>query len=105
MADNSLLMPPRMRMIVARMVQDDWLGCYDSIEGMRIILGRMSMRFAERFGRDIDLRPGADTLAGLLPEIRSDFQHLYPDLITRSQAFIEASCLNDPSLPSQTVAQ
>jgi len=105
MADNPSLMPFRMRMIVDRMAQDDWLGCYNSVEGMRIILGRMSMRFTERFDRDIDLRPGADTLADLLPEIRSDFQQLYPDLITRGQAFIEASCLSDPSLPTLSVAQ
>lgn len=49
------LAPAPIRPILASMQQQDWLGCYATAEGMDYVLGRMSQRFTERFGRDVEL--------------------------------------------------
>ncbi|WP_027855889.1 acyl carrier protein phosphodiesterase [Marinobacterium jannaschii] len=72
-----VLMPPRMQQVMERMIDDDWLSSYESLENVNFALNRIAgrIRFRHRFDDPIE-------------EIRPHYQHfeqvflrLFPDLI------------------------
>ncbi len=71
------LMPAQMQRVMARMIEDDWLSSYESLETVNFALNRIAgrIRFRHRFDDPIE-------------EIRPNYQHfeaaflsLFPDLI------------------------
>ena len=75
------LMPRRMLAIVDRMTAQNWLATYATDDGLRLTLGRMSQRFAQRFGREVDLTPAVDDLQACRGEVLADFADFFPQLI------------------------
>jgi acyl carrier protein phosphodiesterase len=80
-ADSRHLMPPGMRWVTERMAAQDWLSSYGSIEGIGLILERMSGRFRARFARDVDLASAVADLEHHYDALRSDFSRFFPELI------------------------
>ena len=80
------LMPEPMRPIIRRMVDQGWLRCYASAEGMAVILGMMSRRFTERLRRPINLAIAVQDLPAIDAELTEDFHTFFPQLI----AFVQS---------------
>jgi acyl carrier protein phosphodiesterase len=70
-----------MRWVTERMAAQDWLSSYGSIEGIGLILGRMSRRFRARFERDVDLAGAVVDLEQQYDALRSDFSRFFPELL------------------------
>ncbi|GAB4198027.1 MAG: ACP phosphodiesterase [Phycisphaeraceae bacterium] len=75
------LMPTGMWPIIARMIRQNWLGCYDTDEGLTTIVGMMSARFSQRLQRPVDLVPAVRHLPSLRSDIDADFHEFYPQLM------------------------
>jgi acyl carrier protein phosphodiesterase len=80
-ADHAHLMPPPMRQVTERMAAEDWLSSYGSIEGVGLILARMSRRFKARFDRDVPLADAAVDLELHHDALGGDFLRFFPELI------------------------
>jgi acyl carrier protein phosphodiesterase len=77
---HTRLMPPPMRPIVARLIEQRWLEAYGDDDGLRRILGMMSWRFSQRFGRLVSLEPAVDDLVLHRPGLAADFAAFFPAL-------------------------
>ncbi len=95
---DGALMPEPMRPIVARMIEQDWLGCYASEAGMREVLGRMERRFAARFGRAVSLRAVMDGWAELDAAVTADFESFWPRLVEH----VDKACVVPRDLSSES---
>ncbi len=80
-ADHPTLMPRAMRPIVERMVEQDWLSSYASVDGLALTLRRMSHRFEVRFERRIDLATAVDSLRDQYTALDQDFAVFFPQAI------------------------
>lgn len=80
-AANPHLMPGAMRSVVQRLDEQNWLGSYAHIDGVRLTLERMSARLSCRFERQVDLTPAVDELVGSHGEFRREFHAFFPDVI------------------------
>jgi acyl carrier protein phosphodiesterase len=80
-ADHTHLMPSVMRPVTERMAAQDWLSSYGSIDGVGLILTRMSSRFRARFERDVPLAAAAVDLERHHDALRGDFSRFFPQLI------------------------
>ena len=75
------LLPEPMHVPVNRMMDEDWLGRYASIEGIESVLAMMSGRLARRFDRAVDLTPAAAVLDANIDAYRADFHAFFPELL------------------------
>lgn len=67
-------------MPLERMVEEDWLGAYASIGGMRRVFSRMSVRLSARFERVVELEPMADVLERRYEEVERAFCRVFEDV-------------------------
>lgn len=74
-------MPPRMQRDVDRLIEQDRLMSYRSLEGIAQTLDRMSAYMAHRFNRPVNLHPALAVLQSQRDEFTRDFQAFFPDLI------------------------
>lgn len=81
MLERAELMPPRMRAIMAVMVEQDWLSTYATLDGIAVTLGRMSARLRERFNRRVDLASAVVELREQYAGFEADFAAFFPDLM------------------------
>lgn len=72
--------PERMRRMAAAMRSEDWLSAYAEFDGVERALGRLNHAVRHRFQREVELRPLADELQRLQPELDSAFAVLFPDV-------------------------
>ena len=75
------LMPEAMRPVVRRMVEQRWLSCYATDDGLRQTLAWMSFRFRQRTGRVIDLTGAVEALVEHREGLAADFELFFPELI------------------------
>lgn len=74
------LMPERMQYATQLMTEQGWLGGYATAEGIGLTLERMSRRFSQRLGIEVQLAPAADLLAADPEWLHVAFATLWPDL-------------------------
>ena len=79
------LMPPAMRYPVERLIAQDWLSSYATIEGMTCAMQRLSQHLAQRFEREVHLEAAAADLVAQRQEVARDFHEFFPELIAFSQ--------------------
>ncbi|MEP7085002.1 MAG: ACP phosphodiesterase [Betaproteobacteria bacterium] len=72
--------PERMRRMATAMRNEEWLGAYAEFDGIERALGRLNHAVRYRFQREVELRPLADELKRLQPELDSAFAVLFPDV-------------------------
>ena len=78
---NELLMPKAMRPSIQRMLLNDWLGSYSTIQGMIDILEMMSTHMTQRLGRDIQMTSAIDDLVEPDQLLTADFKAFFPALM------------------------
>jgi acyl carrier protein phosphodiesterase len=80
------LMPPVMRYPVGRLIEQDWLTSYATIDGLTDALRRLSARLAQRFDRPVHLETAAIDLEDHRAGLTADFHEFFPQLIAFSRA-------------------
>jgi len=80
------LMPDPMPTITERMIQQNWLGAYLTLDGMSRVLSMMSKRFSERLGRSVELTDAVDSLQDQREAFAEDFDEFFPLLISYMSA-------------------
>lgn len=80
-ADHEASLPERVARIARRMREGNWLGMYRDPDDLRVILGMMSRRFADRFERVVDLTPAVETIRQQRVGLEVDFALFFPDMI------------------------
>ena len=79
-------LPPQVRLVLAMMVRENWLGTNSSLAGIELTLGRLSARLSRRFSREVDLTPAVADLREGYAEFASDFAIFFPALRARLDA-------------------
>jgi len=74
------LMPMRMRLPISRMIEQDWLGSYATVEGIAARLTQMSDRLSRRFNREVRLAEAAADLTAQHDDFANDFHEFFPQL-------------------------
>jgi acyl carrier protein phosphodiesterase len=65
------------------MLSEDWLGSYQSIDGIRAALQRVSLRLAARMGRVMQLETAASQLLLNFDALQADFAEFFPLIQSR----------------------
>ncbi len=76
--DQSHLLPTSMRYPVDRLLAEDWLRCYASVEGIAYVLTLMSRRFTQRLQRPVAMQEAVADLAKHDTAITADFHAFFP---------------------------
>ena len=71
------LLPPQLRDAAPRMAAQDWLGAYASVEGIDLVLSRMSRRIR----RTNPFDRGGEQLRRHYQELRTDFAEFFADAL------------------------
>jgi acyl carrier protein phosphodiesterase len=74
------LMPDTMRYPINRMIEQDWLASYATIEGIELALTRLSARLSQRFEREVHLETAIPDLRHHDAALRDDFNAFFPHL-------------------------
>ena len=75
--DNQRYLPARMHRVVPIMIEQDWLGSYQTIEEIGTVYERMSRRL-----RHPNTLAGAiEEVVALYPELEKDFEYFFPELL------------------------
>lgn len=75
------LMPVRMAEIVDRMIEQDWLCSYATVEGVAGRMWQMSRRFELRFGRTFDVTRATEALVEQRDLLAGEFDEFFPELL------------------------
>ena len=75
------LMPETMRAILPRMIQQNWLAAYATVEGIKLTLERMSQRITQRFDHTINLAPASEVLKQHRDGFTDDFHAFFAQTI------------------------
>ena len=75
--DHENLLPDGLKSVVHRMVEEDWLGSYEDIEGV----GKALDRIARRFKRENNLAGAVEELVKNYKKLEENFRAFFPQLI------------------------
>lgn len=78
---HAALMPSVMHYPIDRMLEQDWLGSYATVEGIRLALERLSLRLSRRFEREVNLAAAVPDMLECRAELAGDFRLFFPELI------------------------
>lgn len=81
-------MPKPMGDVVQRMDQQGWMRDYATPDGLTRVLRMMSMRFAQRFGRSVQLWKAVDVVVAQREAFEADLAELLPALTVVSQQWL-----------------
>ncbi len=76
------MLPERFRLFLPRMIEEDWLGSYRTLEGTAIALDRISERLRRRFHRENKLRGAIEEVESNYKELDNNFNMFFPELIS-----------------------
>lgn len=79
--------PPRASLIIRRMIQEDWLGSYQSLWGIENTLQRISWRITRRTNCCCNLTPAIDEFKQQYFEFEQDFREFFPQLTRHIQSW------------------
>ena len=68
--------------VIRRLIEEDWLSSYSSLEGIENTLVRISWKLSRRRNRQFDLSPAKKELTQNYAELEQDFQQFFPQLIS-----------------------
>ena len=75
------ILPDRLKLISSRMIEEDWLVSYRTIEG----IDRSLKRLSRRLRRENPVGEGIVLLRTRYDELESDFESFFPDLVEFTQ--------------------
>jgi acyl carrier protein phosphodiesterase len=76
------MLPERFRLFLPRMIEEDWLGSYRTLEGTGTALDRISERLRRRFHRENKLRGAIEEVESNYRELDNNFNIFFPELIS-----------------------
>ena len=83
----SMQLPAEAQIALERMVRDDRLGSYRTIDGITATLQRVSVRLTQRIGKDFHLESAISELVANYDGLRKDFVEFFP--LLQSSVFIK----------------
>ena len=89
------VLPEKFRTVLPRMIEEDWLGSYRTMEGAGTAIDRIAGRLKRRFGRENTLRGAIEEVELNYEELERNFNAFFPELI----AFVESLRAGDESQP------
>lgn len=75
---NKAILPDRLKNILPRLISEDWIHSYQSLDGVGITLNRIS----KRFKKDNSLTDSVDEIVENYSELESNFFSFFPELIS-----------------------
>jgi len=83
--------PASARQVLRRIVDDDWLRCYASAEGIAFVFERMSRRIGARLRRPVDLCAAMPLLREHDAALEAHFALFFPDVVRLASGHEAAS--------------
>ncbi len=78
------IFPERLKYILPRMIQQNWLQCYQDINGIDITLNRISRRIK----KDNKLKDSIEEIKLYYDALEKNFLVLFPDVITYARSYV-----------------
>lgn len=78
---NSPILPVKLASFLPRMIHEDWLGSYEKLEGVSLVIERISARLERKFKRENTLRGGAKEIEANYDALENNFEQFFPDVI------------------------
>lgn len=75
------LLPKNCFAIANRMIEQDWMNNYATMDGLKMNLGRMELRIESRTGRAVDLVSSVKILEQEYRSFEEDFLEFWPELV------------------------
>ncbi len=79
--DNRSILPVKLASFLPRMIHEDWLGSYEKLEGISLVIERISNRLERKFGRKNTLHGAAREIEKNYQELERNFEEFFPDVI------------------------
>ena len=76
------MLPERFRLFLPRMINEDWLGSYRTLEGTGKAIDRISERLRRRFHRENTLQGAIEEVESNYSELENNFNAFFPELIS-----------------------
>lgn len=89
------ILPERFRLFLPRMIEEDWLGSYRTLEGTGIALDRISERLRRRFHRENKLKGAIEEVETNYKALEKNFNTFFPELIS----FVEDLRISEQAEP------
>ncbi len=87
-AQSNAPIPPKARMALALMRQENWLESYRDLAEVRAVLGRIRHRLSPRAAAASPLPMAADVFADDPGPFEQDFAHFWPDMVAHAASFL-----------------
>jgi acyl carrier protein phosphodiesterase len=71
-------LPPQVQIAISRLVEEDWLTSYRTVDGIETALRRLSMRLSARRGREFALELAVSELVRNFDGLGKDFAEFFP---------------------------
>jgi len=81
---HALILPQRFQSVLPRMLQQNWLACYRSLQGVEMTLERISRRIAH----DIHLNEAMRDIQNNYKNLERNFLVFFPDLIQFAKDYL-----------------
>ncbi len=75
-------LPERLRFFLPRMIDEDWLGSYCTLDGTGKAIDRISERLRRRFDRENALQGAIEEVESNYIELETNFNAFFPELIS-----------------------
>jgi len=79
--ENSSILPVKLVSFLPRMIHEDWLGSYEKLEGVSLVIERLSKRLERKFNRQNTLQGAIREIEGNYRELEQNFEEFFPDVI------------------------
>lgn len=89
---NSDILPVKLASFLPRMIHEDWLGSYEKLEGVSLVIERISARLERKFGRENTLTGGAQDIEANYDALEHNFEEFFPEVITYVEDYRSATC-------------
>ena len=82
LSKNSSILPVKLASFLPRMIHEDWLGSYEKLEGVSLVIERIAKRLERKFGRQNSLSGASEDIVANYSELEHNFEEFFPELIT-----------------------
>ena len=79
---NRSILPEKLSSFLPRMIHEDWLGSYEKLEGVSLVIERISNRLERKFMRKNTLKGAASEIEANYGELERNFDEFFPDVIS-----------------------
>lgn len=81
LSNNSSILPVKLASFLPRMIHEDWLGSYEKLDGVSLVIERISNRLERKFMRKNTLHGAIREVEANYLELERNFEEFFPDVI------------------------